>query len=543
MPTITINKDVLEHALGKKLPLEELQDRISMLGTALEKIEGNQIEVEIFPNRPDLLSEQGFARAFSSFLGIKTGLKIYEVQKSNQKVIVDKNVTMRPYTACAMVKNLKFNDERIKEIMQVQEKLATTHGRNRKKSAYGIYPLDHITFPIKYTALDPAKVKFQPLGFPKEILASQVLELHPKGQAYAHLTKEWKTYPFFVDAKQKIMCMLPFTNSEETGKVTLQTKEVFIECSGTDLNNVMIALNILVTTLADMGGSIYSLEIEYSDKKIITPNLAPHPLAFDLAYINQRLGLQLSEKEASMLLQRMGYGYENHHALVPAYRADILHQIDLAEDIAIAYGYENFKEELPQAATIGQEHPSEKFYHTVRELLIGLGLQEVKNVHLTLNLQEKMQSPEPIIPLKNSVGDNNHLRNSLLPSLLQNLAENQHHEYPQNIFEIGRIFTAGKTETGIQEREKLAVVLCHEKADFTQIRQVLEALLQNLGLSKITINETEHPSFIQGRVGKILLEHQEPGIVGEIHPQVLTNFGLIMPTVGFEMEVGRIVPR
>src|SRR3989344_3075638 len=147
MPTITLNKDLLEHALGKKLPLEELKDRISMLGTALEKIEGNQIEVEIFPNRPDLLSEQGFARAFSSFLGIKTGLQKYDVQRSNQKVIVDKNVTMRPYTACAMVKNLKLNDERIKEIMQVQEKLATTHGRNRKKSAYGIYPLERIHFP------------------------------------------------------------------------------------------------------------------------------------------------------------------------------------------------------------------------------------------------------------------------------------------------------------------------------------------------------------------------------------------------------------
>src|SRR3989338_5599976 len=165
MPTITLNKTVLEKLIGKKLPLEQLKDRISMLGTDLEKIEGDEIHVEIFPNRPDLLSEQGFARAFSSFIGIKTGLREYKIKSSNYKVIVDRSVTMRPYTACAVVKNIIFNDERIKEIMQMQEKLATTHGRKRKKSCYGLYPLQKINFPITYGAKDPRTVKFRPLGF------------------------------------------------------------------------------------------------------------------------------------------------------------------------------------------------------------------------------------------------------------------------------------------------------------------------------------------------------------------------------------------
>ena len=174
MPTITLNKKAFEQLVGKELPLEQLKDRISMLGTDLEKIENNEIQVEIFPNRPDMLSEAGFARAFSSFIGVKTGLRTYDVKSSSQKVIVDSSVTMRPYTACAIVKGLQFTDEMIKEIMQAQEKLATTHGRNRKKSAYGIYPINTITFPIKYVAKDTKDILFQPLGFSKKISANEV---------------------------------------------------------------------------------------------------------------------------------------------------------------------------------------------------------------------------------------------------------------------------------------------------------------------------------------------------------------------------------
>ena len=199
MPTIKINKKVFEKLVGKKLPLEKLKDRISYLGTDLEDVNENEIVVEIFPNRPDMLSEEGFARAFSSFIGVKTGLKKYNVKKSGHKVIVDKSVSMRPYTTCAIVKNLNFNDDMIREIMQIQEKLALTHGRNRKKSAYGLYPLNNINFPIHYTAKNPNEVKFRPLGLEKEISAVKVEELHPKGREFKWVAEGWKKYPFFID--------------------------------------------------------------------------------------------------------------------------------------------------------------------------------------------------------------------------------------------------------------------------------------------------------------------------------------------------------
>src|SRR3989344_6591819 len=164
MPTVTLNRQRVEKALGKKLPTDKLKDRISMLGTDIESITEKEIIVEIFPNRPDMLSEQGFARALSSFMKHKTGLKKYVTKKSSYKVYVDEKVTaVRPFTACAVVKGLAINEEALQEIIQLQEKLHTTFGRNRKKSAIGIYPLDKITFPITYTAEKPENIKFAPL--------------------------------------------------------------------------------------------------------------------------------------------------------------------------------------------------------------------------------------------------------------------------------------------------------------------------------------------------------------------------------------------
>ncbi len=539
MPTVTLNKTVFEKLVGKKLPLEQLKDRISMLGTDLEKIEGDEIQVEIFPNRPDLLSESGFARAFSSFIGVKTGLREYTVKKSGYKVIVDKSVTMRPYTACAIVKNLTFTDERIREIMQAQEKLVTTHGRNRKKSAYGIYPVEPIHFPIQYIAKDPTTVEFRPLGFDRVVKASEVSELHPKGIAYKALTQDWKKYPFFIDAQNQVMCMLPFTNSHDTGKVDVSTKDVFVECTGMDWNNVSGALNMLTTMLADMGGEIYSIDVVYPDKIRTTPDLTPKKMKLYGKYINQRLGLELTEKEFKTYLERMGHRYEKGTVLIPAYRADILHQVDLVEDIAIAYGYENFEEIIPNVATIGEENHLEKFSTRLREILIGHGLVEVKNYHLTTTeaLNEKMNKQNRGIRLKNALGDYNTLRDRLLPCLLKNLAENQHNEYPQNIFEIGRIFEPDTAqETGIKETEHLAIALCHEKADFTEMRQILDAVISSLGLG-FTVKESQRPSFIEGRIGEVFVDQQKIGLIGEIHPQVLTNWGLQVPVVALELDL------
>lgn len=579
MPTITLNKTVFEELVGKKLPLDELKDRISMLGTDLEKIEGNEIEVEIFPNRPDMLSEQGFARAFSSFIGVKTGLRKYEAKESGEKVLIEDSVKeIRPFTACAIVKSLRFDEEKIKEIIQIQEKLHITYGRNRKKAAIGVYPLEKIKFPITYKADAPEKIKFVPLESEREMTGLQILSQHKTGREFGHLLEGLEKFPFFIDAQGEILSMPPIINSHTTGKITGETKDVFIECSGFDFNVLSKCLNIIVTALAEMGGEIYSLQLEYGpsfdekhfgEKKEVTPNLIPERMPLDLKYINKRLGLKLKKEEAVELLARMGYGFEPEegkdkginkrmgegNVLIPAYRADILHQVDLVEDIAIAYGYENFAEEIPNVSTIGEEDEFERFARKVREILLGLGLLEVKNYHLMTEeeLNQKMNKEEKIIFLKNALGDYNYLRNRLLCSLLKNLHDNQHHEYPQNIFELGRTFNFagsdfGGSETGVVEKDHLGIVLCHEKANFTEMRQVLDALMSALGL-EVSIREGSRPSFIPGRAGEIIVGGngdnggsggKKVGVIGEFSPLVLTNWGLCVPAAGMELDLEEV---
>ncbi len=542
MPTITLNKKVFEKLVGRKLPLEQLKDRISMLGTDLEKIEGNNIEVEIFPNRPDMLSEQGFARAFSSFIGVKKGLRKYNIKKSNKKVIVDSSVKdIRPFTACAIVKGLKFDDEKIREIVQIQEKLHVTYGRNRKKVAIGVYPLEKITFPVTYKADKPERIKFRPLEAKQAMTGLQILSQHKTGREFGHLLEKLSNFPYFIDSKKQILSMPPIINSHDVGKISEKTKDVFVECSGFDYKTLQICLNIVVTALSEMGGEINSLELKYSNRTKISPNLDPEKMKLDLEYVNKRLGLNLKEKEAVKLLERMGFGFEKGNVLIPAYRSDILHQVDLIEDIAIAYGYENFEEEIPEVATIGEENKLKKFHEKIRDILVGFRLLEVKNYHLLgeNELNKRMNKKEKLISLKNSLGEYNCLRNSVLPSLIKNLNENQHNEFPQNMFEIGKVFSSGSGETGIKEIERLSIVLCHEQVDFTEIKQILDGLMRNLGL-ECSVKESKHSSFISGRAGSILISGKNVGILGEINPEVLSNWELTMPVACLEIDLSKI---
>lgn len=540
MPTITLNKKVFEKLVGQKLPEEKLKDRISMLGTDLEGIYENEIVVEIFPNRPDMLSEQGFARAFSSFIGVKTGLRKYKIHKTTNRVIVEPSVnSVRPYTACAVVKNLSFDEEKIKEIIQIQEKLHLTYGRNRKKCAIGIYPLEKIKFPIRYLAQDPQQIKFQPLESAKEMTGLQILSQHKTGREFGHLLEGFEKFPVFIDANDQVLSMPPIINSHDVGKISEQTKEVFVECSGFDYYTLEKCLNIIVTALADMDGQICSLELHYPRKTYISPSLEPEEMKISLNYVNKILGLDLNEKELQKCLEAMGYGYQDKKVLVPAYRADILHPVDLIEDIAIAYGYENFEPEIPQVATIGQEDDFQNFLNKIRTLLIGFKLQEIKTYHLMTKdeLNKKMNLDYPPIPLKNALGDYNHLRNWLIPSSLKVLSENQHHDYPQNIFDLGVVFIKDKeTETGVREYTRASIILCHEKTDFTEIKQVADALFRALDLEYQT-QETEHSSFIPGRVGRLSVREKEIAYIGEIHPQVLENWGLTMPVTAFEINL------
>ncbi|MBT3865721.1 phenylalanine--tRNA ligase subunit beta [Candidatus Woesearchaeota archaeon] len=532
MPKITLNKKDTLKLIGKNISDKQLSEAIPLMGTDLEHISKNEIEVEIFPNRPDMLSEEGFARAMSSFLGIKTGLKTYKVNKSNYKYKVDSKVkSVRPYCTAAVVKGLKFNKDSLLSLMNLQDKLHTTHGRNRKKVAMGVHDLSKIRFPLTYTT-KPKSFKFRALEDRQEKTIQRILEEHPKGKDYAHLLNK-KEVPIWIDAKDQVLSMPPIINSEET-KVTIDTKDIFLDLTGTDPIAIDQALNILVTALVDRGGKIYSVNN--------TPNLNPKKIKININRLNKLLGTNLAKSQISKLASKMGLSYSqsNSTMLYPAYRADILSEVDITEDIAIAYGYNNFKTSLPNISTIAEEEPFERFKNQIGEICIGLNLQEVSSYHLSNKEDEttKMNTKVQTVKVINSISNEyNVLRPWIIPSLMNILKINRHNEYPQNLFEMGKVFI--RKGINIEEPTRLGITLCNHNTDFTEARKVLDAIFSSLGLIPKYEN-TEHDSFIPGRVARVSINNKKVAYIGELHPEVIKNFNMDMPVAAIELNLSEI---
>jgi phenylalanyl-tRNA synthetase beta chain len=532
MPTITLNKNEVLKLAGRKIPDNVLHDRIPMLGVPLEEMKGNELTIEVFANRPDMLTEEGFARALSSFLSIKPGLRHYKVNSSTYKFTIDKKVkNVRPAVAAAIIKDINMDSATIKSIMDMQDKLTLTHGRNRKKVAIGIHNLDAITFPLIYTT-KPRNFSFTPLGTNKSYTLDQILKLHPKGKEFGHIIEKFQEFPLWLDKKGQVLSMPPVINAEET-KITSSTKNLFIDITGTDQVAVEQALNIIVANLSDRGGKIVKINN--------FPNMEPQKIKIDLKKVNQLLGLNIKEQEIKKLLERMGMSLQGNAVIYPPYRTDILHPYDVITDIAIAYGFENFIPDIPKIATIAQEHPTNKLKNKIAEVLVGSGMTEVSTNHLTNREREKavMLSDQNCITIINPKSEEyDTLRTSLLISLLDVIKRNKHHEYPQHLFEIGAVFKKqGKEYT---EENKIALATADTIANFTQIRQKVEALLITLNITNYKIKEKEHPSFVKGRVASLIIDNQEAGIFGEIHPQVLENMGIEVPVAAAELNLKEI---
>jgi phenylalanyl-tRNA synthetase beta chain len=233
---------------------------------------------------------------------------------------------------------------------------------------------------------------------------------------------------------------------------------------------------------------------------MMKPDLRPRVMELGVGYVNKLLGVRLSSSDVKGLLERMRYGVSDGKTLkvsIPAYRTDVLHPIDLVEDVAIAYGYERFVPEEFRGYTVGERSTMEKYSSRVRDLMVGSGFQEVMTLVLSnkKNLFEKMNLPEqPVVETKNPVSSEHSVaRNWLLPSLFSVLEANKTREYPQRIFELGDCLKADGSSI-----RHLAGVVAHSKASFSEIKAIIDGLLETISL-KYTPNNLTHPSFIPGR--------------------------------------------
>jgi len=547
MPVITLYRERFNKFVGRQLTVEEMAEWLPWVGFDLEDIGPDYVKVEFNPNRVDLCSYAGVARAFKGLMGWETGLPSYKIEQGKTNITITKAVgNVRPYMLAAVVRNIRLDEEAVIDLMEMQEDLHWGIGRDRRKTSIGVHNLDAVNPPFTYTAVKPDRAKFVPLDRTEEMSLRDILEKHEKGTAYKHLIDWAPKYPLLIDKEGKVLSMPPIINGELT-RVTDKATNLFLDVTGTEYVAVERSLNVLTTALADMSGTLESVRVKYPDRSVVSPNLTPQKMRVRVGYANELLGLKLSEAQVIESLRKSRLDAKEAgkgiiEAAVPAYRIDVLHEVDLVEEIAIGYGYYKLKPTIPQRSTIGEQHPIHRTASTVRQIMIGLGFTEVMNFTLTNETThyEKMRTKASgTIKLANPVSlECTILRQSLLPGLMKNLTDNKHESFPQRLFEVsdvGRIDQ--RVETRTERRLHVAGVSSHSTANFTEIKSTVEALLHNMSQKGWEIIPIKHLSFLEGRAAAVIMKRREIGVLGEIHPQVLNNFELENPTCAFEIDI------
>jgi phenylalanyl-tRNA synthetase beta chain len=532
------------------MTLGELEVYLPSIKCEVKTAIGDEITLELNSDRPDMLSVEGVVRALSSFTEMKTGPQKITAKKGpvNVKVLASTE-KVRPFIACSVLRGINLSDEIVRQMMQLQEKLHETYCRNRRKASIGIYDLDKVSPNIVYEAAPPDKISFIPLEGNRKMSGTEILERTDKGLKYAPIIKQLRLYPLLRDENGVILSMPPILNSEDT-RVTSLTKNLFIDVTGLDESLVNSVNNILIHNLALRGGNPEIVSIEYSTgRKIVTPILEPTEMILNVDYTNQTLGLSLGPGNITKLLRRAGHeakpidGHEIR-VLIPSYRCDILHQIDLVEDVAISYGFNNLVPELPTMATVGKELTISTLTRTAREIMIGFSFQEVLNYILSSKeiLCTKMKrEADNLIEISNPMSMEYHmLRDSLTPGLLNYLSFNRHVQYPQKIFECGDVIGYAR-KSSPRTLRKLAAVICNYKASFEDVQSIAYATLKTLNLKQWNIEGSHHPSFIDGRSALIKTKDAAIAILGEIHPEVLKNFKLENPVVALEINMTELL--
>ena len=388
MPVITFKYQDLKD-LGIDMDKDELIDTLPMMSSDIEDFDDEEIKVEFFPNRPDNLSVEGVARSFKGFIGQEIGFPDYEVVKSGEYVTVDRDVAeIRPYIGFAKIDNVDFTGDKLKYIMDFQENLHWVIGRDRKKVAIGIHNADVVEAPFNYIATPKDQNAFVPLEKDTEMTPQKILTEHDKGKDYAHLIEDFDKYPLILDKDNQVLSMPPIINGELT-KIKEDTHNIIVDVTGTDERAVNQALNIICSSFAEVGGQIKSMEVKYKDKTITTPDLTPQEMNVHVDTANKLIGgTSLTAEDIKGLLLKARFDAEilndnEVKAIIPAYRVDILHEVDVVENIAVQYHINSIEAELPDINTVAYENNWFKSEATIREIMISLGFQEVMSLMLT----------------------------------------------------------------------------------------------------------------------------------------------------------------
>jgi phenylalanyl-tRNA synthetase beta chain len=560
------SRDEFEEALVcAKAELDEDSDKNLPEEERTLKIELNDT------NRPDLWGTAGCARQLKIYHGGKIpGYDFFSrpgnVKKTARKVKVLASVKqVRPYLAGFVASGKAISDPLLRDMIQTQEKLAWNFGRKRRSISMGLYRTSLIKWPIIYKGVDPDSVSFVPLQWDVPLTLREILKQHPKGKEYAFIQEHEPIHPLLTDAEGFILSYPPIINSNDLGAVQVGDSEVFVELTGTDIATLNLAASIVACDLADNGFTVEPVEVEYEfdtpfGKNMVTPYYFQEPVFCSLSRIEKFLGEKLNADECVLALTRMGVKAEKAkdtergqktektegvRAYPPEYRNDFLHAADVAEDVMIGRSLNSFKPERPADSTIGRLLPITLFSRQVKELLIGLGYQEMIYNYLgsRKDLVEKMRGGgDKIIRIFNPMTENyEYVRDSVLASLMESESISGRSVYPHKIFEVGKIAFLDDSENYRSKTRQFAGFLhAGTDANFNTAAAELQTLFYYLS-REYEVEESSDSRFISGRAASIIYGGKPIGVFGELHPEVLENWGVTVPCTAGEIDLDALI--
>lgn len=576
MPTIDVHLDILNQIIGRKLEDKELEKLLSTAKAELEQkdLENRIVRVELKDtNRPDLWSTVGLGRHLRRYIGEKKSIDYkFFSNSSEEKKVDEKNFIeiesnlkdIRPYIFGFIAEGPPISEIILSEIIQSQEKLSENYGQHRKVAAMGIYRAENIVWPIKYRAVKP-ETEMIPLGFTKNMSLTEIIKTHPKGIEYGDILNAAKFYPLLCDQENNVLSFPPIINSEGLGKVEAGDNCFFIELTGTNVHNLLLLVSVMACDFFDLGYEIFPVLSKYkysllTGKNLISPFYFQQEIDLKVNDAERLLGEKLSVKECQLFVEKMGnkVRIERDKIVVkpPPYRNDFLHSVDVIEEIAIGRGLDTFEPELPKDFTSGQLLPVTQLNHDSRDILIGLGYQEMIFNYLGSKQEytQKMNLPNRILveinnPMTEKYGV---VRDSIIPNLLASEASSQNAVYPHKMFEIGKVVIPVFDKLmDTKTIDYCTFLISDSAANFNDVSSHLSALLFYLGFEYRLVDISDG-RFIIGRCGRIEIsiprkdERQKnsskrawirAGIIGEVNPLVLENFRIQMPCSIVELSL------
>jgi phenylalanyl-tRNA synthetase beta chain len=564
MPKIELQEKTFFGLLGVRPSREEFAELLEAAKAEIDdwQPEENSLKIELNDtNRPDLWSGPGLVRQLRAFREGRVPQYAFlskegDPRQSGERVIqVDEALKeIRPYIAAFIARGVPVTDAMLVDMINAQEKLCWNYGRKRSTIAMGVYRADLMKFPVHYRAADPDATRFIPLDYSWEMSLREILKTHAKGLEFGWIIEHFERFPYLEDDEGQTLSMPPIINSAHLGAVEVGDSHHFIELTGPDLDSLLVACSIVACDFTDLGYEILPVRVIYPfdttyGRDLVTPYYFQKPVSVEVCEASRVLGEEISAEEAEKYIRRMGNPVSRSGNTLtvspPPYRNDFLHPVDVIEEVMIGRGMSSFEPVWPEEFTVGRLSEIEHFSREVREILVGQGYQEMIYSYLGSrgDFANRMNmGGEDLIEIANPMSESYEvLRNSQLPNLLYSESVSSNAVYPHRIFEVGKVaYLDEKQNYGSRTVTVLSFLYCDREASFNDVNSHLAAVFFFLS-REYTLEPLEDPRFIPGRAGAVEYRGRTIGVIGEIHPSVLANWGIQQPAAAGEIQLDAIL--